>query len=82
MNGRSIRHPRENQKPGAKLERAVDTAERGDLCHHRRWRFGAVVTHRLQPSAGVRHFVFNQSLPKTTNTTRTIRMTPMIPTPP
>ena len=35
-----------------------------------------------KPSGGVRHFVFNQSLPKTTNTTRTIRMTPMIPTPP
>jgi hypothetical protein len=27
MNGRSIRHPRENQKPGAKLERAADAAE-------------------------------------------------------
>ena len=30
---------------------------RGDLCHHRGWRFGAVATQRLQPSAGVRHFV-------------------------
>ena len=30
---------------------------RGDLCQHRGWRFGAVATHRLQPSAGVRHFV-------------------------